>query len=272
MEKTMAHAANKAKRLLQIEVLLLSHPEGLTQSEIARRLGVNRSTVNRYITDLPGHFYIDDLDGNKWKIDREAYLVNVRLNLHEALAIHLAARMMATRTDKHNPHAAAAIRKLGIALEKLAPRVSQHLKLSADVMDDDAQRHDPGYLEVLEKLTIAWAEERKTRVWHRNIQSGRVYDYEFAPYFIEPYPVGMTSHVIGWRDPPGALRTFKIERIERIELLRESYTIPEDFDQRRLLEDAWGICYSEAEPQEVILKFNPQAASRVRETRWHRSE
>ena len=79
----MKPATTKASRLLQIEAFLLAPPKGLTQSEIARRLKVNRSTVGRYIPDLPGHIYIDDLDGNRWKVDREAYLINVCLNLHE---------------------------------------------------------------------------------------------------------------------------------------------------------------------------------------------
>ena len=45
----MERAANKAERLLQIEALLLEYPDGLSQAEIARRIGVNRSTVYRYL-------------------------------------------------------------------------------------------------------------------------------------------------------------------------------------------------------------------------------
>jgi predicted DNA-binding transcriptional regulator YafY len=268
----MTRAQTKANRLLQIEALLLAHPEGLAQAEIARRLDVNRSTVGRYIPDLPGHVYIDDQDGNRWKIDREGYLVNVRFNLHEALAVHLAARLLATRMDRQNPHAAAALRKLGISLEGLAPRISMHLKQSADVMDDVGLRHDPHYLQVLEKLTLAWAEERKVRVWHRHQETGRLFKYVLAPYFVEPYAVGQSVYVIGRREPPGARRTFKIARIERIELTNERYKIPDDFDPRSLLADAWGIWYTEAEPQEVVLRFNRRVVDRVRETRWHQSE
>lgn len=120
----MPSASSKAARLSQIEALLLAHAAGLTQAEIARRLGVHRSTVSRYLPDLPGHIYVDDLDGGRWKIDRSAYLVNLRLNLHEAMAVHLASRLLATRSDKHNPHAAAALRKLGVALERVAPRIT----------------------------------------------------------------------------------------------------------------------------------------------------
>ena len=68
------------------------------------------------------------------------------------------------------------------------------------------------------------------------------------------------------------MRTFKLERIQRIELTDRKYSIPDNFDPRDLLADAWGIWYTEAEPVEVALKFHPRVAARVRETRWHRSE
>jgi len=267
----MERAIGKAERLLQIEVLLLEYPDGLSQAEIARRIGVNRSTVYRCLPDLTAQFAVYETDDGRLAIDRDHYPTNVRLTLHESMALHLAARLMATRTDKQNPYAAAALRKLGLALEKLAPRVAEHLKASAEVMEDQAQRHDPVYLQVLETLTRAWSDGRVARLWHR-MEDGRVYPYDFAPYLIEPYAVGQTTHVIGWREPPGALRTFKVERIQRIELTERAYTIPADFDPRTLLADAWGIWYTEAEPVEVVLKFHPRVAQRVRETRWHRSE
>jgi len=268
----MSRAENKADRLLQIEALLLTHPEGLTQSEIARRLGVDRSTVNRYFRDMPNQFpYYESEDGRLF-IDRQSYLVNVRFGLHEAMAVHLASRLLATRMDRQNPHAASALRKLGLALERLAPRISRHVQQSADVMDEAAQRHDPVYLQALEKLTLAWAEQRKAQVWHRSEKTGKVFEYLFSPYFIEPYAVGQTTMLIGHSNPPDKIRTLKIERIERVELTHETYEIPADFDPRNLLADAWGIWYTESEPVEVVLKFHPRVARRVQETRWHRSE
>jgi CRISPR-associated endonuclease/helicase Cas3 len=268
----MSRSDSKAERLLQLEQVLLAHQEGLSKAEIARKLGVHRSTAGRYIDDLSRRLPIWE-DGNLVGIDRDDYLTHVRLTIHESMAVHLAARLMATRTDKHNPHAASALRKLGSALEAFSPQVSRHLLASADVMDDAARRRDPVYLDVLEKLTRAWSDGRMVRVCHR-LESGQVYEYDFAPYFIEPYAVGRTSHVIGWREPPGAIRTFKIERVQQAEVIKPSrpYTIPEDFDPRETLADAWGIWYTEAEPVEVVLRFHPRVVHRVKETRWHRSE
>jgi CRISPR-associated endonuclease/helicase Cas3 len=104
------------------------------------------------------------------------------------------------------------------------------------------------------------------------MEDGRIFEYTFSPYFIEPYAVGQTAHVIGLREPPGAIRTFKIERLRSAQLLHERYEIPADFDPRALLRDAWGIWYSEAEPVEVVLRFHPRVAMRVRESRWHRGQ
>jgi predicted DNA-binding transcriptional regulator YafY len=253
-----------------VEELLLRHPLGLKPASIARRLGVNRSTIGRYLPDLPDCIDIDQ--EGRWRIDRQAYLVNVRFNLLEALSIHLAARLLATCTDRVNPHAASALRKLGLALERLAPQLGRHISQSAGGMEGGDRRLDVVYLEALEALAAAWAEGRKTRVWHRRVGREEVSSYVFSPYLIEPYAAGQSTHAIGWREPPGALRTFKIERIQRVELLDEFYTIPEGFDPLELLEDAWGVWFTEAEPVEVRLRFSPQAALRLRETRWHASE
>lgn len=267
----MSRVENKAARLGQIEALLLAHPEGLKAAEIARKLEVNRSTITRCLPDLPKHIYVDDLDEERWKIDRSNYLVHLRLTLHEAMAVHLAARLLATRMNKKNQHAAAALRKVGESLDRIAPRISTHLRLSADVMDDETQRHDPRYLAVLETLTLAWAETRKVHLWYRNDQ-GRVNEFTFAPYFIEPYAVGQTTHVVGVFDPQGKRITFKLERIERIELRHDTYPLPDGFDPRDLLANAWGIWYTDGEPVTVRLKFHPRVVRRVKETRWHRSE
>jgi len=268
----MSRAENKADRLLEMEALLLTHSPGLTQSEMARRLGVDRSVIHRNLRDFEKRFPTIRYDDGRIAIDRSSYLVKVSFSLHEAMAVHLASRLLATRMDRQNPHAASALRKLGIALEKLAPRISSHVKQSADVMDEADQRQDPVYLQSLEKLTIAWAEHRKVQVWHRKQPQEPVNSHIFHVYFIEPYAIGQSTHVIGFSETRNAQRTMKIERIERVEVLKDTYVIPEDFDPKTFLADAWGIWYTDAKPVDVILKFHPRVAYRIHESRWHRSE
>lgn len=134
----MNPAQAKAQRLLQIEKLLWAPPEGLTRAEIARRLNVNRSTITKYLNNdqLPPSIYEEE-DG-KLKLDRNADLTKASFSLHEVMAVHLATRVLATRVDKQNPHAASALRKLGIALRRLGKNIIRHLLRSADVMDEEA--------------------------------------------------------------------------------------------------------------------------------------
>ena len=265
----MSRIVNKSERLAQIEALLMDHPEGLTQAQIAHRLGVHRSTILRNLADLNAPTFEED---GRIMIDREAYLVNLRLNLHEALAIHLAGRLMTTRLDRQNPHAASAFRKLGIALEKLAPQISQFVRSSANSFDNDTKLQDPRYLQVLEKLTIAWAKSQKVHLWYRSTESGLVKEYAYCPYFIEVGAVGQAIYSIGRIEPADEMRTFKIERVERIELTNENFAMPSGFDPEKLLGQAWGIWYTDQDPVEVVLKFSQKVAARVRETRWHPGE
>lgn len=267
----MNKAETKVQRLFQIEALLLAHPEGLSQSEIAKRLNVNRSTVHRYLPDLTQNAPVFEEDGRLF-IDRKAYLVNLKLNLYEALSLHLAARLLTNRMERHNLHTASLLRKLSLAIDKLTPQFSRHLSLSADVADDTSRFQDPHYISILETVALAWAEGRKVKIWHRHTETNQVYDYIFSVYFIEPYAVGYSIHAVGLREPPGEIRTFNLARIERVELTGEFYLIPEDFDPTELLKQAWGIWYTENDPQEVQLRFSPTVANRVLETRWHSSQ
>ena len=78
------NSQSKAERLIQIETLLLAHPEGLNQSEMAKRLGVHRSTIMRNNENISAPIYQEE---KRYVIDRESYLVNERFSLVEALAI-----------------------------------------------------------------------------------------------------------------------------------------------------------------------------------------
>jgi len=150
--------------------------------------------------------------------------------------------------------------------------MSKHILQSADMMEEQRKNQDQRYVQVLQDLTIAWANLKKVKIWHRSERVGKIFEYLVSPYFIEPYAVGQTTQLICFSEPPGKLRTYKIERIERTELSKESYEIPDDFDPRELLADAWGIWYTDEEPITIKLKFHPRVAHRVQETRWHRSQ
>ncbi len=265
----MSRVEKKSIRLSQIETLLLDHPEGLTKSQIADRINVHRSTVSRNLCDMIAPVYEDN---GRLFIDRECYLVHLHLSLHEALSVHLAGRLLSTCIERQNPHTASAFRKLGLALETLAPQISRFVRSSANSFDDETKRNDPHYQQVLEILTLSCANNQKVRLWYRSAEKGVVKEHIFCPYFIEVAAAGQAIYVIGQIEPECVQRTYRLERIERIELTAAYYTFPNDFDSDALFSQAWGIWYSEQDPVTVRLRFSAAVAKRVRETRWHLSE
>lgn len=170
---------NKLQQLDRLKELLHAHPNGLRKAELARRLGVHRATVSDYLDDLGYLVPVYEPSEDHFAIRRDAYQVEVLLTLDEAMALHLASRLLATRTDKHYPHAAKALRALGTALEQIAPLVSHHLRLAGDVLDGRSRRQDPIFMQALETLTLAWARGCKVALTHE-LENGRVHTYTFA--------------------------------------------------------------------------------------------
>ena len=95
----------KGERVAQLDLLLHSHPEGLRRSEIARRLGVHRSTISRYIDELKQYIDIYE-DNNLIKVQPKEGEENISLSVYESLAFNLSAEILATNSEFQNPHLA----------------------------------------------------------------------------------------------------------------------------------------------------------------------
>ena len=257
---------------MELEHLLLAHPSGLRRSEIARRLAVHRSTVSRYVDELSNLLPVTESDDGIVGIDRDSYLNNIRLTIHESLALYLASRLMTDRMDRFNPHSAAALRKLGQSLRAFAPTIADHIVTEADRVESAKTRRDPAYLAVLETHTRGWSEGRLVKVVHHSVHRNVDDSYLLAVHIIVPYAVGQSVQVIGKCPGEDHLRTLRIDRIVYAVLTNDTYVPPADEDMTSALKNAWGIWYSDADPVEVVLRFSKQVAHRVRETVWHASQ
>jgi predicted DNA-binding transcriptional regulator YafY len=91
------------------------------------------------------------------------------------------------------------------------------------------------------------------------------------PYLIEPSIATRALYLIGWDETRGAIRTFKLERIEAVALTTETFEAPPEGSIEETFGAAWDII-ADLPAVEVVLRFSPTIAARVRETRWHPSE
>jgi proteasome accessory factor B len=262
---------SRAERLRRVEEILYNAPPiGLTMIEIARQCGVNRSTVWKDIRAL-------EADGvPTWEVDgrygilRERYVTSVRLNLHEATALFLAARLLTRYADSHHPHVARGIEKLAAAMPK--DLIQGHMLKAADVVR--SRRGLPDLTRILERLTEAWAERKRVRLWQKDSDHSPARPRLFDPYFIEPSGVGYSLYVIGFDHLRQDWRTFHIGRLEQVEITEERFEARTDFDLYSLLSRAWGINWGAGnELHEVRLQFPPgRITARVKASEWHMSQ
>lgn len=220
----------KGERIAQLELLLRSHPEGLRRAEIARRLGVHRSTISRYVEDLSRHIDIYE-DNNLIKIKEKDDASPLELSVYESLAFNMSAEALASSAEIQNPHLASGLRKIAMNMRTYAPKISDNVLELADSIDKAVQKNKiitGRYNSILEVLIDCWVSGRIARI-STNIPDKE--EIEIAPYFIGfkgegqgRKPMTVTGRLRHTKD----IITLDISSITEARMLDEIYTIPDN--------------------------------------------
>ena len=259
--------ASKAARLRWIERKLYNNPQGLRVMDIASATGMDRRTIYRDLESLEDMgIPLWQMDG-KFGINREDYLSTVRLNLNQTISLFFAARLLAHHSDENNPHVVAALEKIASSLPD--ETIARHLSSVAAQIQERPTRRD--YITVLEIFTRAWADRRVVKFLYWATGRDEPEERTVAPYVLEVSRFEPASYVIGYDPLRQAMRTFKLERVQRAEMLDETYEIPADYDPYTMLADSWGIM-DESRTDEIALRFSATVARRVKESMWHHSQ
>ena len=265
-------ANNKADRLYLLKKMFEQPGTKLRTSEIARRLGVSEDSAKRYIDELSADGTLPlRKDGQRWMLAEDTHIeqLQVRLDYPEGTALYVAGRLLSSIHDERNMPVITSLAKLTDAMPKL---LRPHLS-ALIAMAEQRQQNSEDRSPVFEALAIGWLRQRKIRLHYAPLHNNkRPFDCMFSPYLLEPSGIGHTIYAIGHSDPPGKLRTYKLERIEFAKVTDEAFTIPADFNGPDLLARAWGIMYGDEEPVTVRLRFSHFATRRLKETLWHPSQ
>ncbi len=259
----MSRTLKRVTRLERLEQTLLAAPDGRTAGELADQFGVHRSTIWRDLLDLQAMLPVQQI-GDRYLLDRKEYLSSIHLSQGESLMLYLAIRHMIRRTTVVPPAMITALEKLILTLRH---PLADHLTRSIRLMQSD-RPSNPERIRVWDVLLEGWLGQLTVRIEHQKFQSDQLAVYEFQPYLFEPAVFSDGVYVIGNSVSHGALRTFKVERIQRASLTMQRFERPDALDGDTLLRHAWGIWYGE-ELIEVRLRFRSPASRRVRETVWH---
>jgi predicted DNA-binding transcriptional regulator YafY len=208
-------------------------------------------------------------DGWYWQLAQGAKfeLLPMKLNLAEGTALYLAARLLTQIHDERNEHVLSALSKL---ISGMPATITPYQQALLDLARE-RQKGQPDRSDIFETLALGWATRRIIRLTYAPPHR-KTFECQFSPYLLEPSAIGRTFYAIGYSNPPDALRTFKMERIEYAKLTEEPFEVPSDFDGPALLKRAWGVMYGDEELVEVRLRFSHWVTKRVKETLWHPSQ
>jgi len=74
------YSSPKHERLQQLRIVLLQNPQGIHRAELSRILGVNKSTITRYIREISRYTTLSEVENGKLKIDPHTFDHPVFLN------------------------------------------------------------------------------------------------------------------------------------------------------------------------------------------------
>ena len=256
---------DRMARLLNVMHLLYqSRIGGLSVGEIARLCQVSKRQTYRDLHALQEVVGIPIWEGKGGLrgIEEGYFLPPIHLSLPEAMTMFLASRLLLSYSNTYNPSIATAFMKLN----SLVPGPFGE-QIRKDIEWMQRQKKNDAFFGILRDIGTAWRDGRCARIQYRALNEPMT-ERVIEPYFIQPGALERGTYVIAKCRLTESMRTFKIERIESIELLDEQYTVPEGFDANEYLGSSWGIT-TQRKARTIKLKFNANIAPIAQETLWH---
>jgi predicted DNA-binding transcriptional regulator YafY len=124
------------------------------------------------------------------------------------------------------------------------------------------------FRETIQALSDAVVARHTVRIRYRTGRTGTVATRDLDPYRVWYRNGGL--YAVGFDHKSSEVRTFAVERIERLESTRKSFEVPESFDFDAWSAASFGVI---AEPAtRVRIRFDRRWATYVGEHTWHPSQ
>jgi predicted DNA-binding transcriptional regulator YafY len=142
-------------------------------------------------------------------------------------------------------------------------RIQDLFSARPDPWKDYSKKQD-----VIASLIDATLHQRQARIAYYSASSRRSKSYEVDPYRLVYYRGGL--YLYARAHEYGEVRTFAVERVQKVEVLDQGFEMPADFSPSEYARSAFGIFGGKAETVELV--FAEAIASYVRERNWHESQ
>jgi len=265
---------SKAQELVRL-ALMAAGVRGVTLLEIAETFGCSHRTAQRMTEALCTCFpaveqKVDEDRRARWILPARAVLSLTTPSAEELAALSTAIQVL----DREGlATEAAAARQLAAKVRAMIPKASG-LRLATD---EEALLEALGYAvrpgpraaakpEVDQAISEALKGPFLLRVTYRSRNRPKAEDQILAPHGLL---LGVRRYLVARTAGSGKMRHYRVEDIEQIEVLTESFAFDETFEIGAHARKAFGSFESDAEFGEVVWRFTPKAAPHARRFLFH---
>src|SRR5262245_36576117 len=244
-----------------------------TSADLAAEHGVTERTIRRDIEALQEAgfpLYDERNDGRKiWRlVDGYKQRLNQTFTLSELSALYFGKNMISILEGA--PFAQeleSAFVKIQEALPvKSLPylqRIQELFLARPDPRKDYSQKQD-----AIASVIDAILHQRQARIAYFSFNSKKTKTYTLDPYRLVYFRGGL--YLYARAHEYGEVRTFAVERIEKIEVMDLNFKSQEAFDATEYVKGAFGI--AGGKPEAVELVFDAPMSGYIRERVWHESQ
>ena len=249
--------------------------QGATVKDLARELQVTTRTIWRDVAALQeaGFPLSDEREGRetRWTLAGTPFrgLKDLGVSLVELCSLYMGRAMVEGMAGAPFGSALTAIcRKVETGLPPRMCAFLDDMPLLVEAKAGAVKK--PGtkaYEEHLGKLIEASLDRRVCAMKYFSASRCRAKDYVIHPYRLVHAHGGM--YLLAWVPEYAEIRTFAVERIQRLSLQEERFTI-----EAELATEAFGhsLGVNRGKPQTIVVSFTSRVASYVRERTWHKSQ
>lgn len=270
----------KLKNLFELVLWMHEAIDGVSIEDIEKRYKISRRTAERWRNELykifPNMIELDHFKYGKvkrWRIPQRSVNFNTLTTFSaQELAVFNTAIATLERCGMHNN--AKILREVEIKVRSIIrPEYRSRITVDADAMmsaEGLALRPGPKVIadkEVISKIRDAILSLHQIKISYLP-RTGKVNQYTLMPYGIvygDRNHYLLARHSDGYDD--GKPHHFILSNIQEIEILPETYNIPDDFSLEKFTERSFGVF--QEEPFEVEWLFDKDAASDAKRFIFH---
>ena len=256
--------ANVATRLISI-ILMLQRRGTLKASELAQELEVSERTIHRYmgmLDEMGIPIYSERGPYGGFSLVRGYKLPPLVFTPEEATVLYLGSELVKDIWGaSYHDAAVGAMAKLDNVLpDALCQEVK---RAQRGLLVTGWQRRDYGpWAPILDDLRRCVSRRRQVRLTYQSFRQ------VVSERLVNPYALALqwgNWYLAGYCHLRGDLRTFRVDRIQRVEATDQTFELPADFNARdylqRMAAEQPGTYYR------VTVRFDPDVAHIVRERR-----